>query len=85
MHTRELDSSFFSVRRSSESKKAKRDLFARFVDTYYDPRRALGHKKVGTKYITEEGTSGFPRWQIGIGHFRFRNMTFRYHISSEIS
>ena len=45
-------------------------------------RRALGHKKVGTKYVTEEGTSGFSRWRIGIAYFRFRNMTLRYHISS---
>ena len=48
-----------------------------------DQRRALGHKKVGTKYVTEEGSSGFPRWRIGIGLFRFRNMTLRYHITSE--
>ena len=46
-------------------------------------RRALGHKKVGTKYVTDEGSYGFSRWRIGIGHFRFRNMGLRYHISSE--
>ena len=50
-----------------------------------EQRRALGHNEVGTKYVTEEGYNGFSRWQIGIGHFRFRNMTLRYHISSEIS
>ena len=48
-------------------------------------RHALGHKKVGTKYVTEENSSGFSRWRTGIGHFRFHNMTLCYCVSSENS
>ena len=55
------------------------------ISTSHGQRRALGHNEVGTKYVTEEGYNGFSRWQIGIGHFRFRNMTLRYYIGSEIS
>ena len=53
----------------------------RLVSSEYKRNTAI----FGTKYVTEEGYNGFSRWQIGIGHFRFRNMTLRYYIGSEIS
>ena len=28
-------------------------------------RRALGHKKVGTKYLTEDDSYGFSQWRTG--------------------